>query len=97
METGIYLEATGCGKSIELLMYIDFAYNLNQNCKIVLFTERVNVLADFFDFEKKKNPIDMTNIKVWKDKGICDLTQFEIIDRVTIKKSDWVATSSFPK
>ena len=88
--TGIHCESTGCGKSIEILMYIDFAHKLNPNCKIVLFTERVNILADLFDFEKKTNPIDIKNIKVWKDKGICDLTGFEIIDRVTVKKSDWV-------
>ena len=53
--TGIHCEATGCGKSIEILMYINYTYKLNQNCKIVLFTERVNILADLFDFEKKKS------------------------------------------
>ena len=88
--TGVHLEATGCGKSIEILMYIDFVCKKNKNCKIILFTERVNILADLFDFEKKTNPIDSDNIKVWKDKGICDLTEFDIIDRVTVKKSDWV-------
>ena len=39
---------------------------------------------------KKKNPVDLDNILDWKNKGICDLTKFEIIDRVTVKKSDWV-------
>lgn len=88
--TGIHCESTGCGKSIEILMYINHVYKSNSKCKIILFTERVNILADLFDFEKKINPIDLVNIKVWKDKGICDLTEFEIIDRVTVKKSDWI-------
>lgn len=29
-------------------------------------------------------------MKFWKEKGICDLTNFNIVDRVTVKKSDWV-------
>jgi hypothetical protein len=90
MVTGIHCEATGCGKSLEILMYIDFSHKQNKNCKIILFTERVNILADLFDFEKKTNPVDLENIKLWKKLGICDLTDFEIIDRVTVKKSDWV-------
>lgn len=84
--TGIHCEATGCGKSIEILMYIDWTFKKNNKCKIILFTERVNILADLFDFENNSQ-----NIQVWKNKGICDLTNFKIIDRVTVKKSDWVS------
>ena len=91
--TGIQLQATGCGKTYIILKYIDFAFKSNPKCKIILFTERVSILADLFDFksiETKSNQLDSTNIKFWKEKDICDLTQFNIIDRVTVKKSDWI-------
>lgn len=90
LETGIHCEATGCGKSIEILLYIAHCYKSNPKCKIILFTERVNILADLFDFENTTNPINSSNVKFWKEKGICDLTNFDIVDRVTVKKSDWV-------
>lgn len=90
LETGIHCEATGCGKSIEILLYIAHCYKSNPKCKIILFTERVNILADLFDFENSSNPINSPNVKFWKEKGICDLTKFNIVDRVTVKKSDWV-------
>ena len=90
LEIGIHCEATGCGKSIEILLYIAHCYKSNPKCKIILFTERVNILADLFDFENSSNPINSPNVKFWKEKGICDLTNFDIVDRVTIKKSDWV-------
>jgi hypothetical protein len=48
--TGIQCEATGSGKSIEILLYIAHCYKVNPNCKIILFTDRVNILADLFDF-----------------------------------------------
>lgn len=88
--TGINCQATGCGKTFIILKYIDFHYKTNKKCKIILFTERVNILADLFDFTNTSNPIDSDNVIFWKEKGICDLTQFNIIDRVTVKKSDWV-------
>ena len=88
--TGIHCQATGCGKTFIILKYIDFIYKLNPNSKIILFTERVSILSDLFDFKRRSNPADSDNIKFWKEKDICDLTQFNIIDRVTVKKSDWV-------
>lgn len=91
LETGIHCEATGCGKSIEILLYISHCYKSNPKCKIILFTERVNILADLFDFENTSNPVNSSNVKFWKEKGICDLTKFNIVDRVTVKKSDWVS------
>jgi hypothetical protein len=90
LETGIHCESTGCGKSVEILLYIAHCYKLNPKCKIILFTERVNILADLFDFSNTSNPIDSQNVKRWKEYGICDLTGFDIVDRVTVKKSDWV-------
>ena len=88
--TGIHCEATGCGKSIEILLYIAHCLKLNPKCKIILFTERVSILADLFDFKNVSNPVDSANVKFWKENEICDLSKFDIIDRVTIKKSDWI-------
>lgn len=89
LETGIHLQATGTGKTFIILKYIDYVHKANPKCKIILFTERVSILADLFDFENTENHIDKANIKFWKQKGICDLTDFNIIDRVTVKKDDW--------
>ncbi len=75
-------------------MYIGFAHKKNPMCKIILFTERVNILADLFDFSNVNkstlNYADSYNVKLWKQWGICDLTNFNLIDRVTVKKQDWV-------
>lgn len=89
LETGIHLQATGTGKTFIILKYIDYVHKLNPKCKIILFTERVSILADLFDFENTTNAIDASNVKFWKEKGICDLTNFNIIDRVTVKTDDW--------
>jgi hypothetical protein len=88
-ETGIHCQATGTGKSLIILKYIDLMYKKNPKCKIILFTERVSILSDLFDFTNKdiKN---RKNYTFWKEHGICDLDIFDIIDRVTTKKSDWI-------
>lgn len=158
LETGIHCQATGCGKTIIILYYIDYvrkqyeelnkakslevsseskskvnldntledkknkknkeskdsknlskknfeanSENTSKNPKenntikypkIILFTERVNILSDLFNFNKKKtsnNELDRNEekIKYWKDNKICDLTKFKIIDRVLNKTKDW--------
>jgi len=88
-ETGIHCQATGTGKSLIILKYIDLMYKKTPKCKIILFTERVSILSDLFDF-KTKEGINNKNYTFWKENGICDLTVFEIIDRVTTKKFDWI-------
>lgn len=87
--TGIHTQATGCGKSYIILRYIGYTTKM-KNPKIILFTERVNILADLFDFKKGSTQANQDNILKWKAWGLCDLTDFEIINRVTIKKKDWV-------
>ena len=90
LETGIHCQATGCGKTYIILKYIDYALRNIKNPKIILFTERVNILADLFGFDKNNKLIpDENNIKYWKENGICDLTNVNIINRVTIKDKDW--------
>jgi superfamily II DNA or RNA helicase len=89
LQTGIHCQATGCGKSYIILKYIGYTSKI-KNPKIILFTERVNILADLFDFKKESKQANQSNILKWKTWGLCDLTNFEIINRVTVKKKDWI-------
>jgi len=90
LETGIHCQATGTGKSYIILYYIEFMKKIKNNPKIILFTERVNILADLFEFNKKGTLIrDNTNLIKLKNKGVCDITDFNIIDRVIDKTKDW--------
>ena len=89
LQTGIHCQATGCGKTFIILKYIGYTIKMKIP-KIILFTERVNILADLFDFKKNSSIANQQNILKWKAWGLCDLTNFEIINRVTIKEKDWV-------
>lgn len=89
LETGIHCQATGCGKSYIIIRYIDYTFRKITNPKIILFTERVNILSDLFSFKRGDVQADMEKLLYWKNKGIGDLTKFNIINRVTIKKKDW--------
>jgi superfamily II DNA or RNA helicase len=90
LETGIHCQATGCGKSFIIIRYCDYANRTITNPKIILFTERVNILADLFSFTRGNLLPDKTKLDHWKNLGIGDLTKFNIINRVTNKKKDWV-------
>ncbi len=90
-ETGIHCQATGCGKTNIILHYIDYGFKKYKNkTKIILFTERVNILKDLFDFSKNGNEPNQHNILKWKNKGIANLENVDFINRVTIKKNDWM-------
>lgn len=83
--TGIHCQATGCGKSYSILEHLKFTNGKST----ILFTERVSILADLFEIDNtSKSNADV--IKRWKEMDICDLTGFDIINRVTIKKNDWM-------
>jgi len=86
--TGIHCQATGCGKSIIMLKYCDYFSKNNYRKNIIIFTERINILSDLFEF-KKENKTDK-----WKLLNIINLDDFEIINRVTIKKDDWIENLS---
>lgn len=88
LETGIHCQATGCGKTFIILKYIDYCKRIKNDCKIILFTERVSILKDLLDFND--NNINQNKLLKWKQLGICDLTEFNIINRVTIKNKDWI-------
>lgn len=89
LQTGILNSATGTGKSYIILKYIDYAYRkFKNNCKIILFTERVNILKDLFELDN--NDKLQSKITFWKKNNIADLSNISIIDRVTIKKYDWL-------
>ncbi len=88
--TCIHCQATGCGKTCIILRYIDYAFKkFNNKSKIILFTERVNILKDLFEFTKE-HEANKKNIKEWKEKGIADLTQYNIVNCVTIKDKEWI-------
>lgn len=89
IQSGIHCQATGTGKSYIMIDYVDYSKKMvNSNCKIILFTERVNILKDLFDF--KDNKLNENKLIEWRENGIGDLTDYDIIDRVTIKKKNWV-------
>lgn len=90
LETGIHCQATGCGKTIIILKYIDYLNKTKENSKIILFTERVNILSDLFSFKKGKIEPDIEKLEHWKKTGIVDLTNFNIINRVTNKNKNWI-------
>ncbi len=97
IETGIHCQATGCGKTYCILKYIGYFIenhklypkpdSKNYQGNIILFTERVNILADLFNFEG--DSVDEANKKHWKEIGICDLDKVNVYNRVTIKQDDW--------
>ena len=88
--TGILNSATGTGKSYIILRYIAYAYEkFKENCKIILFTERVSILKDLFELGEDKQLL-LDKIEYWKRINVGDLSKLNIIDRVTIKKYDWV-------
>lgn len=97
--TGIHCQATGCGKTNIILKYIGYTSKLvdalkvsspqKRNCKIILFTERVSILKDLFDFKNGDLVPDTKKFEEWKKSGLCDLTNFNIINRVTVKSKDW--------
>ena len=89
LQTGIHCQATGCGKTYIILKYIGYTIKMKIP-KIILFTERVNILADLFDFKKNSSLANQQNILKWKAWGLCDLTNYDIINRVNFKEKDWV-------
>jgi hypothetical protein len=89
LQTGIHCQATGCGKTFIIIKYIDYINKIKSNPKIILFTERINILSDLFCDDKNKLKVNQDNILYWKNAGIGDLTNFDIINRVTNKKKDW--------
>ena len=89
--TGIHCQATGCGKSYIIIRYIDYVCRTSKkpNPKVILFTERVNILSDLFSFTKGKLEADPKKIEYWKKLGVGDLTKYNIINRVTNKDKKW--------
>jgi superfamily II DNA or RNA helicase len=74
LETGIHCQATGSGKTNIILYYINYVLEKFTNPIIILFTERISILKDLFGDNKEKN------IKEWKNKGICNLLNINIIE-----------------
>ncbi len=89
LQKGILSSATGTGKSYIIIRYIDYTYRkFKNNCKIILFTERVNILKDLFELDSTDKFKE--KISYWNNINIGNLHDINIIDRVTIKKYDWI-------
>ena len=89
LQKGILNSATGTGKSYIIIRYIDYVFRkLKNNCKIILFTERVNILKDLFELDN----LDKLKEKIlyWKQINVGDLTDIKIIERVINKTYNWV-------
>jgi len=86
---GIHCQATGCGKSYIILMYCNYFLKNKIKGNIIIFTERVSILEDFFELNNEKKHIE--NKIFWKNNNLINLDEFEIINRVTNdnKKKDW--------
>lgn len=88
-ETGIHNQATGCGKSNIFLKYIDKA--ISENKSIILFTERLSIFSDLFKFKCNNDELEQLDVLMdWKQKDICNLFDIQIINRITIKKKNWI-------
>jgi superfamily II DNA or RNA helicase len=89
LEIGVHCQATGCGKTLIIIRYIDYMIRNFENPKIILFTERVNILADLFDFDNNNCIPRQQKILEWLNIGVGDLRNLDIINRVTNKTKDW--------
>lgn len=84
LETGIHCESTGCGKSIEILLYISHCYKLNPKCKIILFTERVNIKNKSYNKELNNLPKFLEKLYLPKEynKEIKNLNSLCVIEKI---------------
>jgi superfamily II DNA or RNA helicase len=90
LETGIHCQATGCGKSYIILYYIDYCIRkFKNNCKIILFTERINILVDLFGLSKNNKYGNPDKIEFWKNNNIANLKNLEILNIVNRKDRSW--------
>jgi hypothetical protein len=87
LQTGIHCQATGCGKTNIILKYIEYTGKQYINAHIILFTERKSIFTDLFDCNLDK--INFEIIEQFKKDGICDITNFKFINRITNKKNDY--------
>jgi len=90
LETGIHCQATGCGKSYIILYYIDYCIRkFKNNCRIILFTERINILVDLFGLSKNNKSGNNEKIQFWKDNNIANLKNLDILNVVNHKDRSW--------
>jgi hypothetical protein len=85
LETGIHCQSIGCGKSYMIIKYIDYMIKNYTNPKIILFTKNMNIILDLI-----KKSLKEKKIKDYKENGLCDFSNIEIINRLTVNKKDWV-------
>jgi hypothetical protein len=81
LETGIHCQSIGCGKTYMIIKYIDYMIKNYTNPKIILFTNKINIISDYINKSK--------DLKI-KENGLCDFSNIEIIDRLTVNKKDWI-------
>lgn len=94
-KSGIHAQIMGAGKSYIILQTISDLFNRdiyrynNENNIVLLITYRQEVLRNWFF--KKNNETYVKNIeeyKKWKDLGIIDLNDYEVIDAINDKNKN---------
>ena len=98
-QTGIISCATGVGKSFCIFALIQHFKNDylqgDTNRSIVIFTERKNILLDFFFKPVYENgkikdwEIDEQKHELLRRSGLLDLNQFQMINLITNKNPNW--------
>jgi len=83
IQTGIHCQATGCGKTFIIIRCIDYICRIKKNPKVILFTERISILSDLFLYSRKQLEVDKNKLNIWKELGVGDLTEYDIVNRVT--------------
>lgn len=92
-ETGIHVQIMGAGKSNMILRTIqdkleyDKEQNNHKNIYIII-TERTEIFKKWL-FDNDGN-IDKIKTKDWKDKNIINFDDFDVIEKLFNKKSDWI-------
>ncbi len=94
--SGIHSQATGTGKSLMALHIMQKYHEKYPTNSMMWLCERKDIPDKLF-FSKKKNEDgtiesvkNTENYRKWRDYGIIDMYQFEIINLVTEKPMNWV-------
>jgi superfamily II DNA or RNA helicase len=90
-KSGIHNQIMGAGKSFIILNTIAKHYEITkQNLIYIIMTERSDILSRLFlEYDIKindyKSELNKNNIKLWKDKNIINIEQFNFVENITKK------------
>jgi superfamily II DNA or RNA helicase len=90
-KSGIHNQIMGAGKSFIILNTISKHYEITKkNLIYIIMTERSEILSRLFlEYDIKindyKSELNKNNIKLWKDKNIINMGQFDFVENITKK------------